>query len=338
MAAAPGAIFITTAPPHAAARLFKLFSAEAAVFIGIETFEHPRHAGLAPALLHRRQLICAEHAIAIGIGARQHAVNIARCAERGGSDQLITAEIAIAIGIGIGKHRGGACLHFFQGDRAIAVLIHLREIHRAALGLVGRGGQRKCQRDEKRQSACLEREHVQISCVHRVYEAFTWMRHISVAVFFAPRVTRALDLAGRAPHLRGMQDTDTDPALRPEFLPGPPERPALPAIAKGMRGRCPSCGEGALFTGYLKLAPRCAHCDEDLSHARADDGPAYLSILLTAKVMGTLQLFTYDLFRPEPWVMAVSFSLGVVAMALFLLPRFKGLIVGVQWAKRMHGF
>ena len=36
--------------------------------------------------------------------------------------------------------------------------------------------------------------------------------------------------------------------------------------------------------------------------------------------------------------MAVSFSLGVVAMALFLLPRFKGLIVGVQWAKRMHGF
>ena len=101
MAAAPGAIFIATAPPHAAARLFKLFSAEAAVFIGIETFEHPRHAGLAPALLHRRQLICAEHAIAIGIGARQHAVDIASCAERGGSDQLITAEIAIAIGIGM---------------------------------------------------------------------------------------------------------------------------------------------------------------------------------------------------------------------------------------------
>lgn len=179
---------------------------------------------------------------------------------------------------------------------------------------------------------------MQISCVHRVYEAFTQGGAISVADFFAARDKRALDLGRSTPHLRGMQDTDTDPALRPEFLPGPPERPALPAIAKGMRGRCPSCGKGALFQSYLTLSKRCAYCDEDLSHARADDGPAYLSILLTAKVMGTLQLFTYDLLRPDPWVMAVSFSIGVVAMALFLLPRFKGLIVGVQWAKRMHGF
>jgi uncharacterized protein (DUF983 family) len=36
--------------------------------------------------------------------------------------------------------------------------------------------------------------------------------------------------------------------------------------------------------------------------------------------------------------MAVSFSIGVTVMALALLPRFKGMIVGIQWAKRMHGF
>jgi len=135
---------------------------------------------------------------------------------------------------------------------------------------------------------------------------------------------------------RGM--SHDDPALRPEFLPGPPERPAGPAIRRGLRRLCPGCGEGSLFDGYLTLAPACPACGEDLSHARADDGPAYLSILVTAKVMGTLQLFTYEMFQPSPWVMAGTFSVGVIAMALYLLPRFKGLIVGVQWAKRMHGF
>jgi uncharacterized protein (DUF983 family) len=139
-------------------------------------------------------------------------------------------------------------------------------------------------------------------------------------------------------HAMSDDDPSLRPELRPEFLPGPPERPAFPAILKGLRRCCPSCGQGALFQGYLTLAPACPACGEDLSHARADDGPAYLAILVTAKVMGTLQLFTFQLWQPAPWVLAVTFSLGVVAMALYLLPRFKGLIVGVQWAKRMHGF
>lgn len=132
--------------------------------------------------------------------------------------------------------------------------------------------------------------------------------------------------------------TETESALSPAFTPGPPERPARPAIGKGMRGRCPNCGEGALFRGYLKLVPKCGTCGEDLSHARADDGPAYLSILVTAKISGTAMLMVYERFQPEPWVMAVGFSVLVVAMALTLLPIFKGMIVGIQWAKRMHGF
>lgn len=122
------------------------------------------------------------------------------------------------------------------------------------------------------------------------------------------------------------------------YTPAAPERPTWPAIRKGMAHTCPNCGKGALYEGYLKLRADCDHCGEDLSHARADDGPAYLSILLTAKVMGTLQLLTYELFQPSPWVMLVTFSIGVTAMALALLPRFKGMIVGIQWAKRMHGF
>lgn len=150
-----------------------------------------------------------------------------------------------------------------------------------------------------------------------------------------------LDSALGHGHLGTMTQTDPaqdDPALNPAFAPGPAERPAWPAIRKGLRGRCPNCGEGRLFASYLKLRPDCASCGEDLSHARADDGPAYLSILVTAKIVGTAMLFTFERVQLEPLVMAVLFSTLSIVMALWLLPRFKGLIVGVQWAKRMHGF
>lgn len=133
------------------------------------------------------------------------------------------------------------------------------------------------------------------------------------------------------------QHTQTAPAVH-AVLDADAERPVWPAIRKGMKHRCPNCGEGALYEKYLKLNKSCSECGEDLSRARADDGPAYMSILVTAHVMGSLQLLVYELFQPSAWVMAVTFSIGVVVMALALLPRFKGLIVGVQWAKRMHGF
>ena len=122
------------------------------------------------------------------------------------------------------------------------------------------------------------------------------------------------------------------------FEAGPPERPAWPAMRRGWRQRCPNCGSGRLFSSYLKLRSTCPVCDTDLSHARADDGPAYLTILITAKVMGTLMLKTYLMFQPDPYFMASVFCVGTAAMALYLLPRLKGVIVGIQWAKRMHGF
>ena len=130
-----------------------------------------------------------------------------------------------------------------------------------------------------------------------------------------------------------MADTDIG-----QFEAGPAERPAWPAIKRGWRQRCPNCGSGRLFSSYLKLRKSCPVCDEDLSHARADDGPAYLTILITAKVMGTLMLKVFFAFQPDPILMASGFCVGVAAMALYLLPRLKGVIVGIQWAKRMHGF
>jgi uncharacterized protein (DUF983 family) len=54
--------------------------------------------------------------------------------------------------------------------------------------------------------------------------------------------------------------------------------------------------------------------------------------------MAPALLFAFTRYRPDPLVLASVFSIGTVALSLFLLPRLKGMMVGIQWAKRMHGF
>lgn len=116
------------------------------------------------------------------------------------------------------------------------------------------------------------------------------------------------------------------------------ERPMRPAIAKGWRRRCPDCGQGPLLTGYLKLRDACPVCRLDYSHARADDGPAYLTILLVGHLMAPLLHVVFVAFRPEPLVLFTIFAVGCVALSLYLLPRLKGVIVAIQWSRYMHGF
>lgn len=118
----------------------------------------------------------------------------------------------------------------------------------------------------------------------------------------------------------------------------PADRPLKPAVRNGLRLRCPSCGLGHLFRGYLKVNDHCPHCGEALYHQRADDGPAYLTILVVGHLVGILLPVGFELLRLTPQAMAVSLSALAVAGALSLLPRMKGLMIAVQWAKRMHGF
>ncbi len=116
------------------------------------------------------------------------------------------------------------------------------------------------------------------------------------------------------------------------------DRQLLPALRRGWRRRCPACGSGHLMRGYLALRPTCTVCDEGLHHARADDGPAYLTILIVGHLMAPLMLWYFTTFRPAPMVMATLFCIGCTALSLYLLPRIKGMIVGFQWSRRMHGF
>ena len=116
------------------------------------------------------------------------------------------------------------------------------------------------------------------------------------------------------------------------------ERPFWPSVWRGWKGHCPNCGKGPMLRSYLKVRDTCPVCGEELHHHRADDGPAYLTILIVGHLLAPLILFVYTTWRPEAWTMATMFSIFTVALSLFLLPRLKGAFIALQWAKRMHGF
>lgn len=93
-----------------------------------------------------------------------------------------------------------------------------------------------------------------------------------------------------------------------------------------------------MMQGYLKVADHCTVCGTALHHHRADDGPAYLTILIVGHLMAPIFLWSFTRYRPEPLVLLTVFLVGTVALSLYLLPRLKGALVALQWSRRMHGF
>ena len=116
------------------------------------------------------------------------------------------------------------------------------------------------------------------------------------------------------------------------------ERETWPAVWRGFRCRCPNCGNGPILRSYLKVRDHCPVCREELYHHRADDGPAYLTILIVGHIMAPSLLWVFTTWRPEPLILITIFLIGCIGLSLYLLPRLKGAIVGFQWAREMHGF
>lgn len=110
------------------------------------------------------------------------------------------------------------------------------------------------------------------------------------------------------------------------------------AVARGVQGRCPHCGRGKLFRGFLKPVDRCEACGEELHHQRADDLPPYIVITIVGHVIvGGLLLAE----RYGDWPMALHMALWpslTVILSLMLMQPVKGGVIGLQWALRMHGF
>jgi uncharacterized protein (DUF983 family) len=110
------------------------------------------------------------------------------------------------------------------------------------------------------------------------------------------------------------------------------------SLLRGWRRKCPNCGAGPLLRGYLKVNDVCTVCREELFHHRADDGPAYLTILIVGHLMAPSLHIVFVTWRPEPLTLFTIFAVGCVGLSLYLLPRLKGAMIGFQWAKGMGGF
>jgi uncharacterized protein (DUF983 family) len=112
----------------------------------------------------------------------------------------------------------------------------------------------------------------------------------------------------------------------------------LTALGRGFRCKCPACGKGSLFARFLKVAPACPACGEEMHHHRADDFPAYLVILIVGHIIVPSQLLTEQYLEPPMWVhLAIWLPLTLV-LTLTLLQPVKGVIVALQWHMGMHGF
>ncbi len=117
-----------------------------------------------------------------------------------------------------------------------------------------------------------------------------------------------------------------------------PVRPVGQALRRGFLGRCPACGKGAVFSRYISVNDSCPDCREELLHQRADDAPPYLTIMVVGHVVVPLALALEQARQPEIWVHWILWLPLTLVLSLVLLPRFKGMMVALQWALRMHGF
>ena len=110
-----------------------------------------------------------------------------------------------------------------------------------------------------------------------------------------------------------------------------------PALGNGIRRRCPACGRGALFAGYLRPVAACAACGEALGHIRADDFPPYIAILVAGHVVVPLILFAEQAWAPALWLQLLVWPLLALALIALLLPVAKGGVLAALWALGLTG-
>jgi uncharacterized protein (DUF983 family) len=102
-------------------------------------------------------------------------------------------------------------------------------------------------------------------------------------------------------------------------------------IARGLRGRCPRCGEGKLFRGFLTLRERCDRCGLDYKFADAGDGPAVFVILIGGAIVVCAALVTEVVYQPPYWVHAALWLPLILIVTLVPLRLLKGLLIALQY-------
>ena len=99
----------------------------------------------------------------------------------------------------------------------------------------------------------------------------------------------------------------------------------------GLRCRCPNCGIGPLFKGYLAVRPFCATCGADLSHADSGDGPVVFILLIVGSIGCFGLLFTELTFHPPIWLQLLFWLPAMAGLSLWALRPFKAIMIALQF-------
>ncbi len=116
------------------------------------------------------------------------------------------------------------------------------------------------------------------------------------------------------------------------------DRPLRPALALAVRGRCPACGGGRMFTRFLKPSAGCSHCGQAWDLSRADDLPAYLVILILGHILVPLMIEVNRALTIPLGVQAAIWPGLALLLALLMIQPAKGAVIAFQWARRLDGF
>lgn len=110
--------------------------------------------------------------------------------------------------------------------------------------------------------------------------------------------------------------------------------PVRSPLSTGVTARCPRCGEGRLFAGYLTVAPKCERCGLDFGFADSADGPAVFAILAVGAIVVAAALYVELAFMPPYWVHIALWVPLILGLSLGLLRPLKGLFVALQYRHR----
>ena len=111
----------------------------------------------------------------------------------------------------------------------------------------------------------------------------------------------------------------------------PQSWPQIPPIRTGIKGRCPRCGEGSIFDGFLKLKPKCDHCGLDYSFADPADGPAFFVICFGCIPAVAFAIWLEIAFTAPYWVHLVTTLPLILVTCIPLLRPLKGWLVSSQY-------
>lgn len=112
--------------------------------------------------------------------------------------------------------------------------------------------------------------------------------------------------------------------------------PQLDPFSTGLKSACPRCGQGQLFSGYMKLKPKCTACGLDYSFVDTGEGPAVLVMLVVGFVILGSALWLDSQFALAIWLQILIWLPVSVLLSLFLLRKMKAVMIALQYRHKAH--